>query len=424
MNTGKELIIHFFPNLYDRYVLDRRFGIRFLRKSHRQSIKKIRSKGQARAVFIMASLSMWRLEPVCKELLKDNRFHVHIIICPFLSFVKEQQKECTQELIDYCMKKGWDYETWFPGEEASKSFEADIIFYPQLYSHLFGNALDCEKNLHRLIAYVPYGLPTVSGDWMYNSRYMNTVWKLLFPTHLHLKYAKNHSFNHAKNMEIVGDSHAKEFLLVQHNDYWKEQPVPKKRIIWAPHFSIGDNGYLHRASFLWLSATMPKLAAEYSDRVQFVFKPHPRLMSELYRHPDWGKDKTDAYFKFWEIEDNTQLETGAYVDLFCTSDGMIHDCGSFTAEYLYTGKPVLFVSHDFNAVYKGLDLFGTQCLDLHYHANNESLIRQFLDEIILGGKDPMFSSRKVFQEQYLTSEGNLEFEKKIHKSLVKALFGS
>ena len=45
----------------------------------------------------------------------------------------------------------------------------------------------------------------------------------------------------------------------------------------------------------------------------------------------------------WESLSNAQLETGKYVDLFMTSDAMIHDCGSFTIEYHYTLKPVMYL---------------------------------------------------------------------------------
>lgn len=59
--------------------------------------------------------------------------------------------------------------------------------------------------------------------------------------------------------------------------------------------------------------------------------------------PYGEKRKTDRYYSEWESLSNAQLETGKYVDLFMTSDAMIHDCGSFTIEYHYTLKPVMYL---------------------------------------------------------------------------------
>lgn len=366
---------------------------------------------------------MWRLEEVYQLLKKDDRFDVQLIICPFSTFSPEQKELCVRQIIEHCQKNDLDYiDKSSSGNDFDliERFQPDIIFYPQLYETLFHNELDCEKNVNRLIAYVPYGLPTVSGEWMYNSRLMNIAWKLYFPTPLHWQYARDHSFNRARNMEIVGDPHASAFSKTAHFYPWKKAGA--KRVIWAPHFSIIDEGHLHRASFLEIHQLMWDIARQFKNEMTFVFKPHPRLLSELYRHPDWGKARTDAYYALWVNGDNTQLETGPYVDLFCTSDAMIHDCGSFTAEYLYTGKPVLFVSRDYKDVYQGLDTFGSLCLDLHYQAGTGEDILNFLQDTVLGGADALKGERDAFCKRYLLPENQSSFVLNICRSLIKNLF--
>ena len=102
------------------------------------------------------------------------------------------------------------------------SFNPDIIFFPQMYKRLFGNELDCEKNMDRLLAYSPYGLITVAGDFVYNSQFINNSWKVFIATSLHQKFARKHSFINGKNTEVVGDSHAKAFLQFSGEDPWKK----------------------------------------------------------------------------------------------------------------------------------------------------------------------------------------------------------
>ena len=418
----KRIIIGLFPRLYDRYLLEKRFSYSHYRRLQNIRLSSVRKKGFANVTFILSSLPMWRLEDVVYLLKEDHRFHVSLVICPFATYSEEQQEKCVKELIQYCCSKGWDCinKTTFSGDIVNL-LNPDIIFYPQLYNHLFKNELDCELNLDRLIAYVPYGMPTVSGDWVYNSRLMNTVWKLYYPTFLHLKHAKSHSYNHARNMEIVGEPHAIAFFSEKHSSPWKGS-CDKKRLIWAPHFSIIDHGLLHRTSFMWLNESMWKIAEEFKDRIQIVFKPHPRLLTELYRHPDWGKEKANTYYEMWRTGCNTQLETGEFVDLFCTSDAMIHDCGSFTAEYHFTGKPVAFASIDFDSLYEGLNEFGKKCLDLHYHVESIEDIHNFIETVVLGGQDQLMKERNEFRNKYLKPEEGTSFHKSVYHSLVKNVF--
>lgn len=257
---------------------------------------------------------------------------------------------------------------------------------------------------------------------MYNSRFMNNAWLLFFPTSLHLDFYRKHSYIKGINMVVVGDSHAQAFLDNSGTYNWKKQDREKKRIIWAPHFSICEGGHLHRGSFLWLHQHMLDIAKRYEDHIQFVFKPHPWLLTKLYEHPEWGQQRSDEYYDAWRNGSNTQIETGAYVDLFCSSDALIHDCGSFTAEYLYTGEPVLFVSKDFAPIYDGLDAFGKQCMDLHYHAKSIDEVYAFIDRIVIQGEDEMKQFRKNFRERILIPKEGSPFGKSVYNEIVNALF--
>ena len=111
---------------------------------------------------------------------------------------------------------------------------------------------------------------------------------------------------------------------------WKRQEKIKKKVIWAPHHSIISNPDLEYSLFLEVCDIMPVLAKRYENKIQFCFKPHPFLIRKLYQL--WGKYKTDAYYQLWDSMPNTQYENGEYIDLFMTSDAMIHDCDSFRFE--------------------------------------------------------------------------------------------
>ena len=414
------ILASLFTEIHGRYILFRNFRYLSFVLLHRCRISSVRRAGKAKVLVIISNLAMWRMEDVVRLLKQDSRFQVTIAICPFTTFAPDDQKKSVDKVVSYLQEKGWNFVLADKGNIV-KELDPDVVFYPQLYGGLYGPGINCEENLGRLIAYVPYALPTTSGDWSYNSRYFNVAWRIYYPTKIHLEYARRHSFNHARNMVIVGDSHASAFLQEGHTYPWKGVGG-KKRVIWAPHFSIRDEGHLHRTGFLWLHQAMLDFAVQFKDEIEFVFKPHPRLLSELYRHPDWGKEKADAYYDMWKNGENTQLETGPYIDLFCTSDTMIHDCGSFSAEYHYTGKPVLFVSKDFEDIYRGLDDFGKLCMDLHYHAQSVEEIGTFIQDVILNGKDPRKAERDSFRKKYLIPAEGASFEQNVYRSLTKDLF--
>jgi hypothetical protein len=99
------------------------------------------------------------------------------------------------------------------------------------------------------------------------------------------------------------------------------------------------------------------------------------------------------------------LEESEYVDLFLTSDAMIHDSGSFMIEYLYIGKPPLFTVKD-KDIRDRFNLFGKLGFEQLYHANNENDIIAFIEDVVINGNDPKNEMRMKFYNDYLIPPNN------------------
>jgi hypothetical protein len=383
------------------------------------TLRKIKREGKVNVAFVVSSLPMWRLQTLYDRLICDKRFKVSIVLVPFDTFSNEQQSLSISELKDYFDSRevtyidlrsdANNYDEW-------TKLNPQLVFYQQMYSTIYHGALSVEKNLRRLICYLPYGAMTLKGDWLYNTKFTNLAWRLYYPSDFHAEYARNHSYNHGTNVKIVGEANAISFKR-KDASLCNVEDSYLYRIIWAPHYSV-NGGYMNRSSFLWMADFMLLLAKRYSDRVKFIIKPHPRLISTLYMTPGWGKQRTDAYFRQWEEGDNLQLSTGNYVDLFNESDAMIHDSGSFTLEYLFTGNPVLFVAKDFEQVYDGLNQYGSSCLDLHYHGSSEDDIIHFIEDVVLSGRDPLKEARDHFYDNVLCVNGTSGVGDAIYQDLV------
>jgi hypothetical protein len=396
------------------------------KRRQKRHIDAIRKKGRATIVFLVSSLPMWRFQTLFDRLSTDKRFDCHIAIFPFSTFSPTQQETALQQLRSYFQDRSiplLDLSCYpSPGQVLRTDLDPDILFYPQPYNQLYGNDLDNPFFADRLICYIPYAMLTASEPWAYKCHLNNVAWRLFFPSEASKKEASAVLYNRGNNIHVVGEPMADLFGHPITHTAWKPQDKQKKKVIWAPHFSLPTDGFLHRDSFSWLSSFMLDMAKHYRDQIQFAFKPHPRLLSILYDMPDWGKDKADDYYAQWADGINTQLNTGDYVDLFKESDAMVHDSSSFTVEYHFTGKPVLFMTTDLNAVTSILNVFGKEAVMAHYQGSCPEDITSFLEDVVLGGNDPMKEKRNLFYRQFLSLPGSNSFSENIYQELVSSIW--
>ena len=134
---------------------------------------------------------------------------------------------------------------------------------------------------------------------------------------------------------------------------------------------------------------------------------------------DWGKERTDAYYKEWEDGENSTFVSGEYIDLFKSSDGMIHDSHSFTVEYLYVDKPVMFMTNydresQCNAV-------GKRAFAAHYHGTTREDIQSFIEDVVIGGKDTMAEKRHQFYNDILVPPNGKSVAENIINEITTAL---
>ena len=151
---------------------------------------------------------------------------------------------------------------------------------------------------------------------------------------------------------------------------------------------------------------MLSMAHKYRNSIELCFKPHPLLKNKLYHA--WGKEKTEDYYRKWKDGENTFYIDGEYIDLFMTSDAMIHDSGSFMIEYLYVNKPVMrtYNGEDPTKMYNDFTL---KCLDYYYKAFNEKDIETFIVNVIQE-EDSLKSLRTKFLNDVLIPKGGMPSE--------------
>ena len=331
----------------------------------------------------------------------SNKYDPIIAVAPYHYESRRDWRNVSMvmnEACAFCEKKQYHYLlTYQDGHwvDVKKIFNPDIVFFsfPQrfcTYKYYIYHFLD------KLTLYCQYATPIVSDyKSLHDKRFHNLLWRNLAFTEYHHSLNITYSRCHGDNSVVIGLLPAEKLIDQQYNpsNVWKEQPFLKKKIIWAPHHTVGEAGSFVMSTFLEYSHSMIDIAEHYQDQIQIAFKPHPALFSKLVSL--WGENRTREYYDRWKMMGNGQLEEGDYIDLFLTSDAMIHDCGGFRVQYLCTRKPVMYLMHS-DKIYGDSNEFGKQCLDLHYHGYSENDIETFINRVVVGGDDPLRQQRESF----------------------------
>lgn len=356
-------------------------------------IKRIRSKNQIRFLFVLQDLSKWKTEALYKAMMAHPRFE------PILGITPPTGKQDTTRLEEYCHSKGYPYIILDKNRKLTTQVSPDIVAHQQPYFQDIHPTHRVRHNLSVPIVYIPYCIHSLLAYWDSNQYIHHYCWQHYFENSSCCEERKRIHFYHGKNFVVTG------------LPFWDELAAPKeqfpnpwptdgrKRIIYAPHHTIGG---LHMegieySTFLENGEFMLEMAEKYKNKIYFVFKPHPRLYHNLVQIK--GQAWTDAYYNEWKNRENCNIELGIYLPLFKHSDAMIHDCSSFTVEYLYMGKPAMYLlRHEDHTA--NISHYVGEAFDLHEKGRTHHDIERFIQQIITG-EDFRKEAREQFYEATL-----------------------
>jgi hypothetical protein len=342
--------------------------------------KKVLNKKPIDVIFLVLYKSIWKVDLVFQQMKKDSRYNPCIIVIPRIN--AKNILEDAEDTYNYFKEKGYNTKIAYANENW-QSLESitniDIIFFSIPYNDSLPHYL-ISSLYKKLTCYVPYFEQIDTNyEGHFNGFTENLCWKVFQINDIHKKIAIKHAFNKGRNIDVVGYPATEPLYTpteLQTNP-WKNKAL--KKIIIAPHHSIASSTPLANATFLETAEVLQSLPKLFENSAAFAFKPHPLLKDKLYKHPDWGIKKTDSYWEFWSNKENTQFENSGYIDLFKTSDAMIHDCSSFIIEYLYVNKPCLYLN---STIRDGLNEYGRAGYDAIKKAKNNHDIIFFVESVI------------------------------------------
>ena len=362
---------------------------------------KHRSGKKIRVCFSVAIEATFPLRSVFEKMREDDCFDPFIAVIPYTAMGKEYQIEQYEKTKAFLLKK-YPAETIVETYDEKRNDWIDISALCDFYCP--PNPYDIATvPVYRISHFASKGIPVFFQMYGFTiSKWHTTLvtkpeYNLFWRIYGESSFAKKElapNFLNGENCRIAGCVKMDALALTA------KKERSRKRVVIAPHHTI-KSGALELGTFLRYADLFQKLPDLYPD-MDFVFRPHQLLAGYLRRTDVWGNEKTDAYIRQMKSHANVEYQDGGdYFDTFVNSDALIHDCGSFMAEYLFSGHPACYLVKDAATNDKNFNEFGKECLARHYQAADESDIIRFIDDVVVGGRDPMKEERSAFVEKEL-----------------------
>lgn len=402
----------FIKNTY--YKLSWRIGQKIIP----QRVERIRKKDIISVGFTISEMGMWKTENLYSLMKKHPRFSPILIVLP-----NPYNDASLDNVIKFLEEKNYKYIVVKKNEFIRSKIKVDILFYHQPYWNSYYPKHRHHWNQLSLFAYVNYGLRGPETKDAYDLPLLNEAWQVYFENEDCLHGPRILMQNKSCNAVITGTPIQDSLIEVMSDskikDPWKKNgSTQKKRIIYAPHHTIPEaRTWLQFSTFTEYGEFILELAEKYQSQIQLAFKPHPLLEPKLRKI--WGNEKTDRYFNRWRLLENTQLAEGQYLELFKYSDAIIHDCGSFTLEYMYTRKPAMYLVGEHATEKTNFNAFWKEAYSLHYMGKCKEDIEQFIVNVI-NGEDSLCDARNDFYTNRLIPPNN----KTACENIIDALLGN
>ena len=373
----------------------------------------VRKKKNIKVVFVLNTVSVWKTEALYLKMLQHSRFTPILAISP-----SQEDPNAHLLMIEYLKNKKYEFRMLDVSKTVVSQLHPDILIYQKPYETCVSPMHIASRNYKVLMVYMPYGFTNVMEPWLYEEYLYRYSWQFYHENEICAHATIMNMGHYAKNVIITGTPMMDD--LIRPKEYyvnpWKDKKE-RKRIIYAPHHTVGNESHsgINYSTFLDYGEFILDLAYKYKNETYWAFKPHPLLKKRL--EAVWGIEKTNSYYQKWEELENAQVELGQYIGLFKHSNAMIHDCSTFTQEYIYANRPVMFLLKNPHHT-DNMNEFAKATFALHIHGLNKTDIENFVIDVI-SGVDQKQEVRNHFYETSMLPPHN----KSACENIINAILG-
>ena len=383
------------------YIIPRNDYNALMTQVFKASAQMIARKDKIKVGFVLYDSSMWSGDDLYNLFARDKRFETTVFLC-------QRSEGLSNDIIHNVFLK--DIELFkshglnlVAVENLNEAVpEQDVLIFLTPYFGRIANSFSLlSLPVRTLVSHIIYAFAiSIRDKGYYNLPIFHTAWKIFFPSTINLKMYDEANIVKMPRGLFSGypriDVFFKKDAAFKFN--WKMARPDAKKIIWAPHHSI--NQVTKWATFQWNYKFMYEFAKAH-PKISWIVKPHPNLAFRAIQNKVFPSvEAFEKYLQAWNELPNAQVYTGAYYQaIFATSDGMIHDCGSFTAEYQYVDKPMIYLTRK-GTVFNEL---GTEIFKASYLVDGKDFdaIAAMIQRVFIDGDDFKAQERKAIFDKYL-----------------------
>ncbi len=364
--------------------------------------------GPVRTLFLVSSPAMFPARPLFEAMRRDPSFDARIAVVPDLRWPGHPPETAMEEAER-------ELGAAFPGALLPPLRRGADGFWPDVLADfdlaVFPSPYDLSNYRYNPSRADDAGVLGISVNYSFSTSVYGYkfwglqnhayFWKMFFECDATAREYAEHSVLNGRNGEIVG--------YVKMDALASARPWPRngnrKRVLICPHHSVegGANDMLALSNFRRYADYFLALPANHPE-LDFVFRPHPFLFTVLSHPSKWGPQKVSDWIASMKANPNVRWsDEGDYFPAFASCDAIVHDCGSFLAEWFYTGKPCCFMLKDPADIDAKFAPLGKECLSHCYLAYDEAAIETFLRNVVIGGSDPKAAARDAFRKTIMVN---------------------
>lgn len=354
-----------------------------------------RDSGKINVVFLYQMPELWnKLESVCKEFLKDEKFNVIILAIPKEDIKYESSLQKSLEYLNCKVIDGRISENeWYD----LKSLSPDYVFYQRPYDvHLpeiyrSNNVIKYSKT-----CYVPYG-------WIMTTNLQKSCLNREFFRNLYIFYAENEEtytivkkktpIANLLNLRVtlsLGSPSLDTICKLKNSEsisWVRDRKLDRLRVMWTPRWTVdphlcASNFFEYKDKFLQF--------AQKNEDTYVLLRPHPLAFENYLKVGLMSQIEIDEYKNSVDQLKNASFDLQKdYLTTFWNCDILVSDISAIMVEYFLTGKPIIYCDNGTAP----LDKFTTEMSKGFYWAKSFNEIETIIMEI-KNGKDRLYDKRQ------------------------------
>ncbi len=369
----------------------------------------VEEKKPIKVAFLVYSSSEWQCEKIYRMLEDDDKFDPVVIVCGYSHGSNETIRNTYVDTCKYFRTSEPKHNVIYAGysngpknQDWLSEFSILVYFITSKNTMIPFNLDMQNQSISKLIIHIPYSFYLVKPveEKFKKSPIIKMAWKCYTSSDLEKSFLASESLLGDYNMIPVGmpklDDLIESSVKIREN-IWKGEA--KYKIIWAPHFNMKQNATFFENYVFFYEF------AKKNPEISWIVHPHPRM--ELGVVEAGIFDNLQDYHNYlnkWDKLPNARvMAAGDYLDVFLSSDALIHDSISFLIEYFFTNKPQLRLLPEKP---RELNTVGEMIKDEVYSArgNDYSEIEDFINKVVVQGRDSKQNDRVQFIDEHFRND--------------------